>query len=190
MLPRRMCRLWWATIGGQEVSPQFICYMKSLILPRAMVRDIVQHSAEERKQIILGIDANAHHILCGSTDINPWGELLMEYMGSTKLNILNKGTFFNVRRKKVIDLTLGTTLVGNLVSDWHVSSEEPLSDQRYICFKIKSLWFTGTPRRPIGLYIDKTIQLSLEAFQGTYTFKIGHGVGRWRNAAVHSPVLL
>ena len=39
-------------------------------------------------------------------------------MVSTKLNILNKGkepTFLNVRRRQVIDLTLGTTLVGNLV---------------------------------------------------------------------------
>ena len=53
-----------------------------------MMRDIVQHSAEDRKEIILGIDANAHHILWGSTDINPMGELLMEYMASTKLNIL------------------------------------------------------------------------------------------------------
>ena len=55
----------------------------------------------------------------------------MEYMVSTELNILNKGnehTFLNVTRRQVIDLTLGTTLVGNLVSDWHVSSEESLSD--------------------------------------------------------------
>ena len=61
----------------------------------------------------------------------------MEYMVRTKLNILNKGnepTFLNVRRRQVIDLTLGTTLVGNLVSDLHVSSKESLSDHRYICF--------------------------------------------------------
>jgi hypothetical protein len=82
---------------------------------------------------------------CGwSTDINPRGELLMEYMVSTKLNILNKGNepvFLNVKRRQVIDLTLGTTLVGNLVSDWHVFSEESLSDHRYICFKIESQVF-------------------------------------------------
>jgi hypothetical protein len=90
-----------------------------------MMKGIFQHSAEERKEIILGIDANAHHILWGSTDINPRSESLMEYMLSTKLNILNKGnepTFLNIRRRSVIDLTLGTTLVGNLVSDWHVKN--------------------------------------------------------------------
>jgi hypothetical protein len=88
--------------------------------PSAMMRDILQHSTEEKKEIILGIDANAHHTLWGSTDINPRGESLMEYMVSTKLNILNKGnkpTFLNVRMRQVIDLTLGTTLVGNLVCD-------------------------------------------------------------------------
>ena len=41
--------------------------------PSAMMRDIVQYSAEEKKEIILGIDANAHHTLWGSTDINPRG---------------------------------------------------------------------------------------------------------------------
>jgi len=58
----------------------------------------------------------------------------MEYMVSTKLNILNKDnkpTFLKVRRTQVIDLTLGTTLVGNLVSDWNVSSKESLSNHRY-----------------------------------------------------------
>ena len=58
--------------------------------PSAMMRDIVQHSAEERKEIILGIDANTHQILWESTDINPRGESLLEYMVTTKLNILNK----------------------------------------------------------------------------------------------------
>ena len=52
--------------------------------PSAMMRDIVQHSAEEKK-IILGIDANAHRPLWGSTDINPRGQLLMKYMVNTNL---------------------------------------------------------------------------------------------------------
>jgi hypothetical protein len=101
--------------------------------PSALMRNIVQHSAE--KEIILGIDANAHHTLWGSTDINPRGESLMKYMVNTKLIILNKGnkpTFLNVRRRQVIDLTLGTMLVGNHVSDWHVSREESLIIDTYV----------------------------------------------------------
>ena len=138
--------------------------------PSAIMRDIVQHSAEEKKEIILGIDDNAHHILWGSTDINPRGESLMVYIVSTNFHILNKGnehTFLNVRRRQVIDLTLG-----NLVSDWHVSSEESLSDHRYICFKIELQVFETViyrnPKETDWADIDKTFQLSLGAFQRTY----------------------
>ena len=49
--------------------------------PSATMRDIVPHGAEERKEI-LGIDANAHHILWGSMDINTRDGSLMEYMVS------------------------------------------------------------------------------------------------------------
>ena len=35
--------------------------------PSSMMRDIDQHSAEEKKEIILGIDANAHHTLWGTS---------------------------------------------------------------------------------------------------------------------------
>ena len=54
-----------------------------------MLRVIAQHSAEETKEIILGIDANAHHILWGITNINLRDQSLMEYMVSTNFNILN-----------------------------------------------------------------------------------------------------
>ena len=80
-----------------------------------------------------------HHTLWGCTDINPRGEPLMEYMVSTKFNILRKGnepTFLKVRTRQVIDITLGTTFVENLVSDWHESIKESISDHRFICFKI------------------------------------------------------
>ena len=149
--------------------------------PSAMVRDIVQHSAEKKKEI-LQIDANAHHILWGSTDINTRGESLMEYMISTNLNILNKGnepTFLNVGRRQVIDLTLGTTLVGNLVSDWHVSSEDSLSDHRYICFKIESqvfdTGFTRNPRRLIGL---EDLSALIGGISKNICLRLDLGVGR------------
>jgi hypothetical protein len=45
--------------------------------PSVMMRDIVQHSAEEKREIILGIDANAHHTLWETTDISLRGESLM-----------------------------------------------------------------------------------------------------------------
>ena len=43
-------------------------------IPSGMMMYIVQHSAEEKKVIILGIYANAYQTLWGSTEINPRGE--------------------------------------------------------------------------------------------------------------------
>jgi hypothetical protein len=66
----------------------------------------------------------------------------MEYLVSLNLNILNRGnepTFAVCNRKEVIDLTLGTNKIGDLVSNWHLSDEPSLSDHRYICFQIGNL---------------------------------------------------
>lgn len=109
--------------------------------PSTTVRDLVTHCEDNGKELIMGIDANAHHTCWGSTDINPRGEKLMEYLVSTTLNILNRGnepTFVTSRREEVIDITLGTNIIENLVSGWHVSPEITSSDHRYICFEIKT----------------------------------------------------
>ena len=60
-------------------------------LPSAIMRDIVQNSAEERRVIILRIDTNAHHILRRSMVINPRCESLIEYMVSTNLRSYTHG---------------------------------------------------------------------------------------------------
>jgi hypothetical protein len=106
------------------------------------MRDIIEHCQSRKRQLIIGRDANAHHILWGSTSTNPRGETLMEYLVSSNLNILNcsnEPTFVVCNRKKVIDLTLGTNKIGDLVSNWHVSDEPSLSDHRYICFQIGNI---------------------------------------------------
>jgi hypothetical protein len=62
-----------------------------------------------------------------------------EYLASANLNILNKGNkpnFVDSNRQEVIDFTLGTDKVGDLVSDWHVFDETSLSDHRYILFQV------------------------------------------------------
>jgi hypothetical protein len=66
-------------------------------------------------QLITGCDANAHRIVWGSTDINPQTEYLIEYLVSTKINILNKGnrtTFAISNTKEVKDLRLKTEETG------------------------------------------------------------------------------
>jgi hypothetical protein len=66
----------------------------------------------------------------------------MEYLASSNLNILNqsnKPTFVVRNRQEVIDLTLGTNRIGDLVSNWHVSDDPSSSDHRYICFQIHNI---------------------------------------------------
>jgi hypothetical protein len=101
------------------------------------VRDIIEHCRSRKKQLFVGCDANAHHILWGSTGTNPRGDSLMEFLVSSNLNILNRGNepiFAVHNRKEVIDLTLGTNKIGDLVSN-----EASLSDHRYICFQIGNI---------------------------------------------------
>jgi hypothetical protein len=102
--------------------------------PTKEVRDIFEHCQSRKKQLIVGCDANAHHILWGSTGTNPRGDSLMEYLVRSNLNILNHGNepnFVVRNRKDVIDLTLGTNKIGDLVSNWHVSDEPSLSYHRF-----------------------------------------------------------
>ena len=71
--------------------------------------------------------------------MNPGGECLMEYLVSMNRNILNKGyeaTFVISNRKAVINLTLGTDNIGDVVTNWHVSDESASSDHRYTVLQV------------------------------------------------------
>jgi hypothetical protein len=106
------------------------------------MRDIIDYCQSRKKQLIIGCDANAHHILWGSTGTNPRGVSLLEFLVSSNLNILNHGnepTFVVCNRNEVTDLTLGTNKISNLVSDWHISGEPSFSDHRFICFQIGNI---------------------------------------------------
>jgi hypothetical protein len=66
----------------------------------------------------------------------------MEYLVSTNLNIPNKPTFVISNRKELIDLTLRTDKIGDLVTNWHVSYEICLSVHRYIVCQVGDLKVT------------------------------------------------
>jgi hypothetical protein len=124
------------------VTSTYLPYDSDEPLPSKGLREVVDYCSRNKLQLIVGCDANAHHIIWGRTDINPRGECLMEYLVSTNLSILNKGnepTFVISNRKEVIDLTLGTNKIGDLVTNWHVSDETSLSDHRYIVFQVGDL---------------------------------------------------
>jgi hypothetical protein len=89
--------------------------------------------------LVIGCDANAHHITWRSSNINNRGESLFSFIMANNLDIMNKGnrpTFVTSNRQEVIDITIATIYVGNFVKDWHVTEEGGCSDHRYIRFNI------------------------------------------------------
>lgn len=92
-------------------------------------------------QFVIGCDANAHHTIWSSTDINKRGEDLLNYISSNNIDIRNKGnspTFVNAIRQEVLDLTLCSYLLSDKIANWHVSDEESLSDHKHIRFDYKA----------------------------------------------------
>jgi ribonuclease HI len=107
--------------------------------PPEEVKSLIKFCRERNRGLILGCDANAHHKVWGSTDINDRGECLFEYLCQTNLDIVNRGrepTFVTRARQEVLDLTLATPLLSSKIANWHVSREASLSDHRHIVFDL------------------------------------------------------
>lgn len=87
-------------------------------------------------------DANAHHQVWRSLDINARGEALLDYLATTELEILNRGstpTFFNTLRNEVIDITLGLGSLPPRIENWKVSEKPSLSDHAQIILDLR-IW--------------------------------------------------
>jgi hypothetical protein len=124
------------------ISSAYLPYDSDEPPPSKEAKDIIDYCHSREKQLIIGCDANAHHTLWGGMGVNPRGESLMEYLVSSNLYILNCGnepSSVVSNRKEVIDLTLGTNEIANLVSNWHISDEMSFSDHRYICFALGNI---------------------------------------------------
>ena len=94
---------------------------------------------------VIGTDANAHHTVWGSSNVNTRGTDLLTYCASANLHICNVGnkpTFRMRKREEALDLTLINRNVENCISDWHVSDVPSFSDHMYIRFRVQS----GTKR--------------------------------------------
>ncbi|XP_045460460.1 uncharacterized protein LOC123670918 [Harmonia axyridis] len=109
--------------------------------PPEEVQRLIEWCRMKKKQLILGCDANAHHKVWGSTDINHRGEDLLDFLFSTNIEIVNVGnspTFMNAIRREVIDLTLATPFIAEMVKNWRVSEEPSMSDHMAIEFNVEA----------------------------------------------------
>ena len=110
-------------------------------IPPSEVAALVRYCRSINKPLIVGCDANAHHTVWGSSDVNTRGEYLLEYLTSNNVNVCNVGnepTFSNAIRQEVLDLTLCSASITEKVKNWHVSDEPSLSDHRHIRFDVEA----------------------------------------------------
>jgi hypothetical protein len=106
-------------------------------IPSEEVERLVEYCARKTLPLVLGADANAHHVLWGSTDTNKRGEDLLGFLAASHLEVCNVGndpTFVTRNRREVLDVTLVSTRHVDQITSWKVHPEDAASDHRMICF--------------------------------------------------------
>ena len=88
-------------------------------VPPPEVDSFIRFCKQNNKQFIIGCDANSHHTIWGSTDINNRGEDLYEYISTNTIDLCNKGdhpTFITKNRQEVLDLTISTPFMATHIN--------------------------------------------------------------------------
>ena len=107
--------------------------------PPPLARGVIGHCRNNDIPLLMGGDVNAHNILWNSSDTNGRGEALADYLISTNMFICNRGhepTFVTANRREVLDVTLVSAGIADVVSGWRVDSTPSLSDHRCIRFEL------------------------------------------------------
>ncbi|KAH8389050.1 hypothetical protein KR215_000815, partial [Drosophila sulfurigaster] len=106
------------------------CYMAhDMPAPPDELRRLVDMVCSSKKHLIIGTDANAHHSVWGSPDINDRGESVLDFILNYKLRLANRGevsTYVGPTSCNVLDLTIAT----------EVLDRPSFSDHKYIQFTI------------------------------------------------------
>lgn len=125
--------------GNVYLASVYLPFDSPTLPPSSELQRLVREAKQRGNEVLVGCDANSHHITWGSTNINKRGQALVEYLNTNDLitlNIGNKATFVNKIREEVLDITICSENLINDVHEWRVSSEHSFSDHRYIRFKI------------------------------------------------------
>ena len=107
--------------------------------PEDVLYDLTDYCNQNNYELLISSDANSHHVSWGSTDCNARGENLLNFIINKNLVICNKGntpTFETINRREVLDITLASQGLADVIAGWHVSKRETFSDHKYIKFKI------------------------------------------------------
>jgi len=137
----------WESLPGRvnKISLYALWFQGSITTERNKKTDA--YAEEKRLKLFLGCDANSHHIKWRSMYINS-RDMTSSHAQCTMVWILNsesfwivkrrsKPTFINCRRQKIIDITICSKKLINLIGDWKVFGEPSDSDHRQTCFALK-----------------------------------------------------
>ncbi|XP_055714217.1 uncharacterized protein LOC129808462 [Phlebotomus papatasi] len=133
--------------GELVLVSAYLPYDATDLPPSRELADLVAACGMNSWELLVGADANAHHIAWGSSGVNARGESLLGFICTNQLQVINAGdkpTFVDRRRKEVIDITFGSVLAAELAAGWHVSDCLTMSDHRRIYFDISAP--TNIPR--------------------------------------------
>jgi hypothetical protein len=139
MLPGFSCRDLVAVLvkyfeDGVVVCSAYLPHDSQDPPPTTEFEELMRYCKEEHLCLIIGCDSYAHHSAWGGTGCNDRGEALVEFLGASNLQILNRGnepTFCNEQRLKVIDITMGSFGLLESIMSWKVFSEPYLSNQTH-----------------------------------------------------------
>jgi hypothetical protein len=89
------------------IGSAYMPYDSEDLPPQEEIKSLVAYAKDKGLELLLGCDENSHHEVWGSTDINPRGESLLDFIMRTRLHIINTGkepTFLHSRRQEVLIL--------------------------------------------------------------------------------------
>ena len=128
------------TCGTVYIVSSYMAHDHSEPPPNAKVRAITKAANDRNIPLVIGADANAHHIFWGSSDTNARGESIFNFILCSSLDVLNIGkepTFVVSNRREVLDITLVSTKHFNMIREWKVSNDCSFSDHMYIDFNLE-----------------------------------------------------
>jgi len=132
----------------------------------------VRYCENENIFLILECNSNAHCTAWGSSNCNNRGEALVLFLNSPNMEILNRGnefTFCSGPRQEVIDITLGSFGLLEIITGWEVYLESSLSDHRHLLFNL---------RGPVSLSLIRNSKgTNWGSFQEGLTEKLERGPG-------------
>ena len=101
------------------------------------LKAVIDYANRCHHQVLLGMDTNAWSTLWESEETNRRGRKFEQFSITNNLSIANRGaihTFVGAIGHTIIDVTFHDPSL--VVTDWHVSEEDLLSDHRAIRFNI------------------------------------------------------